>query len=389
MASGCASQSNSSTTRYPVPGTFSTCLVTSGAGSPCQLLVLHPMRYDGILAQPPHLVLFVILEIAFEPFDMAVAFEGQHVGGNAVEEPAVVADDHGAAGEILQRLFERAQGIDIEIVGGLVEQKQIGAGFEHPGQMHAVTLAARQRADLFLLVGALEIERGAIAARIDLALAKQNEFVAAGDFLPHGLLAVETVARLVDIAQMHALADRDRAAVGLLLFGDHPEQGGLAGAVRTDHADNAARRQLEGEIVDQEAVAISLGQALEIDHVLTEPLGHGDRDLRGLRLLFTGLLQEFFIALIARLGLGLARLWRGRDPFLLAGERALMRGLLTALLLEPLLLLPQPGRIVAFVGNAPAAVEFENPPRYVVEEVAVMGDDQDGAGIVAQMAFQP
>jgi len=37
--------------------------------------------------------------------------------------------------------------------------------------MHAVALTPRQGADLLLLVGALEIERRAIAARIDLALA--------------------------------------------------------------------------------------------------------------------------------------------------------------------------------------------------------------------------
>ena len=86
------------------------------------------MRDDGVLAQPPHLVLFVILEIALEPFDMAVAFEGQDMGGDAVEEPAVMADDHGAAGEILQRLFQRAQRIDVEIVGRLVEQQHVGAG---------------------------------------------------------------------------------------------------------------------------------------------------------------------------------------------------------------------------------------------------------------------
>jgi hypothetical protein len=54
-----------------------------------------------------------------------------------------VADDHGAAGEILQRLFQRAQGIDIEIVGRLVEQQHVGAGFQHLGQMHAVALTAR------------------------------------------------------------------------------------------------------------------------------------------------------------------------------------------------------------------------------------------------------
>ena len=185
-----------------------------------------------VLAEPAHLVLFVILEIAFEPFDMAVAFEGQDVRGDAVEEPAVMADDDGAAGEILQRLFQRAQRIDVEIVGRLVEQQHVGAGLQHLGQMHAVALAARQRADLLLLVGALEVERRAIAARVHLALAEQDQLVAAGDFLPHVLLAVERVARLVDIAEMHALADRDGALVRRLLLGDHPEQRGLAGAVR-------------------------------------------------------------------------------------------------------------------------------------------------------------
>ena len=79
----------------------------------------------------------------------------------------------------------------------------------------------------------------------------------------------------------------------------------------------------------------------------------------------------------------------GGDPFLLARERALARFLLAALLLQPLLLLHEPGRIIALVGNAAAAVEFENPAGDVVEEVAVVGDDQDRARIVAQMAFEP
>jgi hypothetical protein len=34
------------------------------------------MRDDGILPQPAHLVFFIILEIAFERFDVAVALEG-------------------------------------------------------------------------------------------------------------------------------------------------------------------------------------------------------------------------------------------------------------------------------------------------------------------------
>jgi hypothetical protein len=50
------------------------------------------VRNDAVLAQPSHLVLLVILEIALEPFDVAVALEGQDVRRDAVKEPAVVAD---------------------------------------------------------------------------------------------------------------------------------------------------------------------------------------------------------------------------------------------------------------------------------------------------------
>ena len=135
--------------------------LTKQCGLARELLVLDPVRDAGNLRQPPHLVGLVVLEVALEPFDMAVALEGEHVGRDAVEEPAVVADDDGAAGEILQRLFERAQRIDVEIVGRLVEQQHVGAGLEHLGEMHAVALAARERADLLLLVGALEVERRA------------------------------------------------------------------------------------------------------------------------------------------------------------------------------------------------------------------------------------
>src|SRR5712692_10198281 len=161
---------------------------------------------------------------------------------------------------------------------------------------------------------------------------------------------------------------------------------GAFGAVRSDHADDAAGRKLEGEIVDQEVVAIAFLEALEVDDVLPEPLSHRDDDLRALSSLLRRLLHQVLVALIARLGLRLPRARGGRDPFPLAGERALARRFLAALLLEPLLLLPEPGRVIALVGDATAAIEFEDPAGHVVEEIAVVGDDQDRAGIIAQMA---
>src|SRR5580704_11097801 len=255
--------------------------------------------------------------------------------------------------------------------------------------MHAVTLTAGERADLLLLIGALEVEGRAVAARVHLALTEQDNVLAVGDFLPDILVAVERVARLVDIAEMHRLADLDRARIRLLLPGDHAEQRGLARAIWTDDADDAARRQLELEPVDQKVVAIAFPEALEIDDVLTKPFRDGYSDLCDAVGLGVGDLEQFLVALVTRLRFGLPRLRGGRNPLLLAFERAPARLVLTAFLLEPLLLLPQPGRIIAFVGNAAAVIEFQNPAGDVVEEVAVVGDDQDRAGIIAQMAFEP
>src|SRR6266567_3020608 len=113
--------------------------------------------------------------------------------------------------------------------------------------MHPVPLAARQGGNLLLLVGALEVEVGAIRARIHLALAQQDNVLPARDFLPDVLLAVERVAGLIDIAEMDRLADLDRALVRFFLPDDHAEQRRLAGAVRADHADDAAGRKPEAE----------------------------------------------------------------------------------------------------------------------------------------------
>ena len=51
-----------------------------------------------------------------------IAFEGEDVRGDTIEEPAVVGDHDGAAGEILQTLLQRTQRIDVDVVGRLVQK---------------------------------------------------------------------------------------------------------------------------------------------------------------------------------------------------------------------------------------------------------------------------
>src|SRR6185503_2321850 len=134
--------------------------------------------------QPPHLVLLIGLEIALEPFDAAVALGGEDVGREAVEEEAVVADDHRAAGEILERFLERAQGLDVEVVGRLVEQQHVAALLEHLGEMDAVALTARELADLLLLVRPAEVEGADIGTGAELLLAEAEDVEPVGNLLP-------------------------------------------------------------------------------------------------------------------------------------------------------------------------------------------------------------
>ena len=48
------------------------------------------MRDQGVGAQAALLVLFIGFEVALEPFDVAVAFEGQDVRRQTIQEPTVV-----------------------------------------------------------------------------------------------------------------------------------------------------------------------------------------------------------------------------------------------------------------------------------------------------------
>ena len=191
------------------------------------------------------------------------------------------------------------------------------------------------------------------------------------------------------MADLNGLAQLQRAAVRLLLSRDHPEQRRLAGAVRTDHADDAAARQREVQILDEQVVAVALLEVPRLDDDVAEPRAGSDVDLRRLDLLGALLAQQLLVGVEPRLPFGLARARRHADPFELALERSLPFRLGLFLLRESVLLLFEPRRIVAFPGDAAAAIELENPAGDVVEEVAIVGDGDDRARIVLEKPLQP
>src|SRR6266545_2982635 len=173
---------------------------------------------------------------------------------------------------------------------------------------------------------------------------------------------------------MHRLAHAERALVGLLLSRDHAEERGLARAVGADDADDAAARQAEAQVLDQEPVAVPLEEVLGLHDHVAQARPRRDDDLRRAVALLASLGQQRLVGLEPRLGLGLARAGGHAHPLELVLERALARRLLLLLLGQALLLLIEPRGVVALPRDARAAVELEDPPGDVVEEVAVMGD---------------
>src|SRR4051812_46139065 len=102
------------------------------------------MRLVRVGAETLLALRLVGLIVALAPDRLAVALERQDMRRDAVEEPAVVADDHRAAAEVEQRVFEGAERLDVEVVRRLVEQEQVAAALQQLGKVNAVTLAAGQ-----------------------------------------------------------------------------------------------------------------------------------------------------------------------------------------------------------------------------------------------------
>src|ERR1700730_8187092 len=97
------------------------------------------------------------------------------------------------------------------------------------------------------MLHAFEIEASNVAARRCFVIADLDEVEAAGNLLPHRVLVVEGLARLIDVGELDAGTQADLAAVRLFRAGKHAKQRGFAGTVGSDDADDSARRQAEAQ----------------------------------------------------------------------------------------------------------------------------------------------
>ncbi len=159
------------------------------------------------------------------------AVEPDHPPGQSLEEAAVVADQDEGGIARAQAFLEPVDHRQIEMVGRLIQQQDIGVGGQCPGERHPAAFPAREVARIFL-AGQPHLVEQQLGLEREVAIGE-----AVLDRLERGIEMAE-VGRLFQIADGDAGLDETVALIRLDQTGGDFHQGRLAGAVAPDQADS-------------------------------------------------------------------------------------------------------------------------------------------------------
>ncbi len=123
---------------------------------------------------------------------------------------------------------------------------------------------AEARQDLVHVVGAIRI-RHRLVEPFELVVQRADAAAAGNRFVEHAA-AGHLLDVLSKVANGQALGNGDVPLVRCLFSRDHPEERGLAGAVRADEAHLFARIELERGIDEKDLPAVLLADSGEGDH---------------------------------------------------------------------------------------------------------------------------
>ena len=241
-----------------------------------------------------------------------------------------MAHEQQRAGERRQLLLQPGDAVDVEVVGGLVEEQYVGPGHEDPGQGGPHPPPARQLRERAHPVGVGEPQPGQdpvglgldgvpaplLEGRLGVAELPQKPVMlgaaGGGDTVlelldapgqvndtagaPQRLVERRTVGRLGavlgQVGQRQGGRAGHGAAVGPLLAGQDLQQGRLARAVAADEGHAPPRAERDGHVGEQDALAVRLGETGTGEHAVrleAAPTGGPTRSCRWSRTRTPGL----------------------------------------------------------------------------------------------------
>ena len=213
---------------------------------------LRPSVVDALLT-----LLQIVGVIAAIGIDgLVVEFENQST--DTVEEKTVVGDHQQRLTSTGKIALEPFNHLKVEMVGGFVEDQQIGLREQNIGQGHTLLLTTGQLSHGLLKVADLQLRQHLFRAQ---HLFWIPLMVEAG--IEHALLRVEH-GRLLQHAHLQVATEDDTAAVVTLLAREHGEQRRLARTVLGYQAHLLSLSNGEADILEEHQRAKRLGQVLYV-----------------------------------------------------------------------------------------------------------------------------
>ena len=329
----------------------------------------------------------VVVHVAVIRADPAALDQPQGVR-DQLDQVAVVADDDDRTRELVDRLDQGLAAVDVEMVGGLVEDQELGGVQAHQRQGEPGLLAAGQMASLGAGLILAEAEAGEPGAALLLALARP----AGLDVLERALLGHQILDLVLgEEADLETAGADQLAGHGLQPAGDQLGEGRLAVAVAAEQRDAVVGVEAQGEAGQHGLLAIADPGALHGDHRRGRDAagGEGEADLgldqrlgdrlHALEHLDPALRLAGLAGLVAEAvdeGLDVGALGRLPLARLLRQDHPLAAGAL-----EPVVAARVEGELPAF--------EMTGLLRHRVEKVAVVADQDQRARVAAQMLLEP
>ena len=298
-----------------------------------------------------------------------------------------MGDEEQRAGVGHQRLGQIFAGVDVQVVGRLVEEKQIRP-FQHD-------LREAQTGQLAAGQGFAGLEDRLPPEAQLRQMAADFQFGHSGVFVPDDVddaACADAVLLLGKDAGPCARPQTHHTAGGTALAVQHLHQGGLARAIGSGDDEPLAAADRIGKGLQQSPVADLDGQVLEQHQLIPRFYVVFEAEFELIRLVLRSLcdlqLLQLFAAALGHLGGGGADEVAVDVVLQLFSQRHIGVVLLLAQGVSGFFL-GQVGRKVALIGGHGLEGDLPDLGTDIVEEIAVVADHKDRTGVALEVAFQP
>ena len=308
----------------------------------------------------------------------------------AVDKITVVGDKEHCAVVGIEGVFQDLAGDDVQMVGRLIEDKEISLRKHELGQGYPAPFAAREFSDQFEHIVSCKEEGGKEIA--DLGVGHGGEGI--GDLFKDRIAVVEDLLLLIIITDMDIGTQADVAGVLPQDPVQDLENGCLAGAVIPDQGYMLSPADMEPQSGKQLMAAEGFTEPLHSQDFTAAADAGSELQMHVIaqnERLFDDFhfVEHLFPAFGAFDGFFAVKLTELRDDLFLMADLGLIVQPGAALLVTERLFFLRVSRIITGKKGGGGIFDLDDLCDRPVQEIAVMGDDEDSAAVIGEVGLQP